>query len=86
MDVDAVLTVSKKLHTEAGQIDALIGKIQGIVNSLPGIWDGPDATQFVNEWWPEHKKTLQNASSHIEGLSKSAKNNAEEQRRISGRY
>lgn len=86
MDVDAVRGVSKQLHTQAASIDALIGKIQGVVSSLPGVWDGPDAQQFVNEWWPEHKKTLQAASSHIEGLAKSASNNADEQARVSGRY
>lgn len=86
MDVEQVSVISKKLHTEAANIDALVAKIQGIVASLPGVWDGPDAQQFVNEWWPEHKKTLQAVSSHIQGLSDSARNNVEEQRRVSGRY
>jgi len=86
MDVDAVQAVSKKLRAEAAAIDALVSKIQGIVSSLPGIWDGPDSQQFVNDWWPEHKKTLQAASQHIAGLADSAKNNADEQARISGRY
>jgi uncharacterized protein YukE len=86
MDVDAVMSASKQLRTEAGNIDALVTKIQGIVNNLPSIWDGPDSQQFVNEWWPEHKRTLQAASSHITGLADSAKNNVEEQNRVSGRY
>lgn len=86
MDVDQVLAVSKKLRAEAGNIDALVAKIQGIVNSLPGIWDGPDAQQFVHDWWPEHKKTLQAASSHIAGLADAAKHNVDEQNRVSGRY
>lgn len=86
MDVEQVQVISKKLRAEAAAIDSLVAKIQGIVASLPGVWDGPDAQQFVNEWWPEHKKTLQAASSHIAGLADSAKNNADEQARISGRY
>lgn len=86
MDVDQVMAVSKRLRTEAAAIDSLVAKIQGIVSGLPGVWDGPDAQQFVNEWWPEHKKTLQAASSHIVGLADSARNNANEQARISGRY
>ncbi len=86
MDVDQVMQVSKNLRNEAHNIDALVSKIQSIVSSLPGIWDGPDAQQFVNDWWPEHKKTLQAASSHIIGLADAAKANADEQRRVSGRY
>lgn len=85
MDVDQVLAVSKRLRTEAHNIDALVAKIQGIVTGLPGIWDGPDAQQFVNDWWPEHKRTLQAASSHIVGLADAAQANANDQTRISGR-
>lgn len=86
MDVDQVMAVSKRLTAESHAIEALVSKIQGIVSSLPGVWDGPDAQQFVNDWWPEHKKTLQAASQHIAGLADAARNNANEQARVSGRY
>lgn len=84
MDVDQVASAGKALKERAAEIDALVGKLDGIVRAIPGAWVGPDAQQFVNEWWPEHKKTLQAASSHVAGLGQSALNNASEQREVSG--
>ena len=85
MDVEQVLAVSKRLQAESLAIEALVNKIQGIVTSLPGIWDGPDAQQFVNDWWPEHKKTLLATKERIAGLAVAARNNANEQSKVSGR-
>lgn len=84
MDVDQITAAGNALKQRAADIDTLVTKIDGIVRSMPGIWDGPDAQQFVNEWWPEHKKTLVAASSHVAGLGQSALNNASEQREVSG--
>ncbi len=84
MDADQVASAGKALKERAAEIDALVGKLEGIVRSIPGVWEGPDAQQFVNEWWPEHKKTLVAASSHVAGLGQSALNNASEQREVSG--
>jgi hypothetical protein len=84
MDVDQVAAAGNALKQRAADIDTLVTKIDGIVRSMPGVWDGPDAQQFVDEWWPEHKKTLVAASSHVAGLGQSALNNASEQREVSG--
>jgi len=84
MDVDQVAASGNALKQRAADIDALVSKIDGIVRSMPGVWDGPDAQQFMNEWWPEHKKTLVAASSHVAGLGQSALNNAAEQSEASG--
>ena len=84
MDVDQVTAAGNALKQRAADIDALVSKIDGIVRSMPGVWDGPDAQQFMNEWWPEHKKTLVAASSHVAGLGQSALNNAAEQSEASG--
>lgn len=86
LDVDRVTAAGKELQARAGELDVIVGKIEGIVRGLPGVWDGPDAQQFVNEWWPEHKKTLQAASSHVAGLGRSALNNASEQSDVSKTY
>ncbi len=80
MDVDQVAAAGKALKERAAEIDALVGKLDGIVRSIHGVWEGPDSDQFVNDWWPEHKKTLVAASSHVAGLGQSALNNASEQR------
>jgi surface antigen/uncharacterized protein YukE len=80
MDADLVAQAGKALKDRAGEIDALVAKLDAIVRSIHGVWEGPDSDQFVNEWWPEHKKTLVAASSHVSGLGQSALNNASEQR------
>ncbi|MCU1578468.1 MAG: 28, gp28 [Rhodoglobus sp.] len=84
MDVDQVAAAGKALKERAAEIDTLVSKLDGIVRSIHGVWEGPDSDQFVNDWWPEHKKTLVAASSHVAGLGQSALNNASEQRDASG--
>ena len=84
MDVDQVTAAGNALKTRAADIDALVAKLDGIVRSMPGVWEGPDAQQFANEWWPEHKKALVAASSSVAGLGQAALNNASEQRAVSG--
>lgn len=84
MDVDQVTAAGNALKQRATDIDALVAKLDGIVRSMPGVWEGPDAQQFANEWWPEHKKALVAASSSVAGLGQAALNNASEQREASG--
>ena len=83
MDVDQVESTGKELKARSQEIDALVTKVDGIVRKLPGVWDGPDSQQFVNEWWPEHRKTLVHVSTSVAGLGQSAMNNASEQREAS---
>ena len=84
MDADQVAAAGRALKERAGEIDALVARIDGIVRGLPGVWDGPRSQQFVQEWWPAQKKSLVTASSHVAGLGQSAMNNATEQREVSG--
>jgi uncharacterized protein YukE len=84
MDVQAVEAASKDLKRRAQDINHLVGDLDRLVKGLLGVWDGPDANTFVNNWWPEHRKQLVAASTHIEGLGQSAWNNAQEQRNVSG--
>lgn len=84
MDVEAVESASKQLKARGADIDTLVANIDKLVHGLTGIWDGKDATTFVNDWWPQHKKSLLSASQNIKGLGQSAWNNAQEQRNVSG--
>ncbi len=84
MDVDQVEQASRELKAKADQISTVVSDIDRVVNGLLGIWDGPDAQQFVHDWWPEHKNQLVAVSSHISGLGQAAWNNAQEQRNVSG--
>ncbi|MDH6246235.1 WXG100 family type VII secretion target [Mycobacterium sp. OTB74] len=85
MDADAVENAARQLKAQADQIGSLLAQIDKTVNGLSSIWHGQDATQFVTQWWPQHKKSLAAAQSAIAGLGQSAQNNATEQRQVSGR-
>ncbi|CAM3821767.1 WXG100 family type VII secretion target [Smaragdicoccus niigatensis] len=83
MDVDQVEGAAKQLRDQATQIQTAISNLDRVVNGLPHIWEGPDATRFVNEFWPQHKKSLMAAKEAITGLAQSATNNASAQRTAS---
>ncbi|NQX28324.1 WXG100 family type VII secretion target [Microbacteriaceae bacterium VKM Ac-2854] len=85
MDVDAVETAGRNLKSQAGELQTKLNQIDALVRNLTSIWDGKDANEFVNSWWPEHKRSLTTVISHIDGLGQSALNNANEQRDVSGR-
>jgi uncharacterized protein YukE len=85
MDVEAVENAARQLKSQAANIGSLSSQIDRVVTSLSSIWDGQDAQQFVNEWWPQHKKALAAAQQQIDGLGQSALNHASAQRQVSSR-
>ena len=84
MDVDAVEGVGHSLQSQAQQLEQLLSRIDSLVNRLPGVWEGRDATVFVSEWWPRHKAELRAAGEAVHGLGDSALANARDQRSASG--
>ncbi|GAA2405815.1 CHAP domain-containing protein [Mycolicibacterium llatzerense] len=84
MDADLVEQAGRQLKSQAASIQSLVAQLDRTVNGLTSIWQGQDATQFVTQWWPQHKKSLQAAQQHVDGLGQSALNNASEQRQASG--
>lgn len=85
MDVEAVERTGRDLKQRATDIGGLLSQIDRLVTNLSSVWDGQDAQQFVSQWWPEHKRSLQTVQQSIDGLGQSALNNASEQRQVSGR-
>jgi WXG100 family type VII secretion target len=85
MDVEVVEQSGRQLKSQAAAIGNLISQIDKVVHGLTGAWDGQDAQTFVNQWWPQHKKSLAAVQHEIEGLGQSALNNANEQRDVSRR-
>jgi surface antigen len=83
MDADVVEQAGRQLRNQATSIGALAAQLDKLVNGLPAVWDGQDAQQFVNSWWPQHKKSLLAAQQQVDGLGQSALNNASEQRGVS---
>ncbi|WP_167103424.1 CHAP domain-containing protein [Mycobacterium sp. DL592] len=83
MDVDQVEQTGRQLQQHAASIGTLVAQLDKVVNALPTVWEGPDAQRFVHEWWPQHRRSLTSAQTHIEGLGQSALNNVSEQRQAS---
>jgi uncharacterized protein YukE len=83
MDADAVEQRARQLKAHAASVGGLVTQIEREITGLLAVWEGPDAQQFVNEWWPQHKKALISAQHNVDGLGQSALNNASEQRRQS---
>lgn len=84
MDVDAVESIARAIQGDADRLGQLTANVEALVRKLPGLWDGADATRFVQEWWPQHRKTLTAVQESVRGLGQSALNNAAEQRQASG--
>jgi len=82
MDIGEVRQLGGSLQASAGSIDDLIRRIDSAVSG--SAWVGSDATTFKGTWWPEHRARLVAMSEKLYGLGQSAKNNAEEQERVSG--
>ena len=84
MDVEAVESIAKGIQSDADRLGQLTTSIEALVRRLPGLWEGADAMRFVNDWWPQHRKTLGAVQESVRGLGQSALNNASEQRQASG--
>lgn len=79
MDVDAVTQAAGQLGQQADAINGVINAINGVVQNLPNIWKGQDATQFEGWWDSQHRPALQQAEEAIRGLRQSALNNVSQQ-------
>ncbi|MEM7340500.1 MAG: hypothetical protein AAF467_17720 [Actinomycetota bacterium] len=84
-DIDQLRDLANKLeNTWAGEIDGLIGRVDTAVqNSANNIWLGPDADQFRNQIWPEHKRALQAARAALAAAGGTARRNADAQENTS---
>ncbi|MBK6885461.1 MAG: WXG100 family type VII secretion target [Tetrasphaera sp.] len=83
MDVDEVRNVASNLHSQSGELNTLISKIESLVNKAVGVWDGPDSRRFHEDWASKHRPALQRLSQEIEQLSSVARTNAAEQENVS---
>jgi WXG100 family type VII secretion target len=84
MDVEAVERLAGQLEHQAAAIDGVVNHINSLVGQLQGVWKGHDATEFENWWNQQHRPALIHARDAINGLGQSAKNNAADQRNVSG--
>jgi len=81
MNVEEVRQLGQHLQASKGTIENLIREIEGKVNGAG--WQGPDATRFKTEWWPQHRTQLNKIADDLHGFGQSALNNAQEQENVS---
>lgn len=81
MVIEEVKQTGNELKQISGEIQSLMSRLDSRVNST--TWEGPDANRFKQEWWPQHRATLQRIVSDLDGLGQSALNNATEQEQAS---
>ena len=84
MNPDQVEQIGRDLKGQAGQIAAVISKVNSLVSRSQSEWKGKDATDFAGWWNNEHRPRLTELQHKLEGLGQAALNNASEQRNVSG--
>jgi len=83
MDADVVERQGVALQREAERVRQLVRDVDQVTRSLNGTWFGQKASRFADNDWPAARIGLHDAAEAIEGLGRSAVNNAAEQRRAS---
>lgn len=81
MNVAEVRQLARQLTGAAEQLRNLVSSIDGRVHA--STWVGRDADTFKHQWWPQHRQAVLSAAEAIEGLGRSASNNADDQERVS---
>lgn len=83
MDVEAVESVGRQLNQHGSRIRATMGAVDTLVGQAGGQWWGARGRRFVEEWRTLHRPALVRLAEAVEGLGRSALNNAAEQRTAS---
>ena len=82
MNVGEVRQLAKDLTGVAQQIDTIIAEL---ARRIPATtWVGKDSRDFKGPWWEGHRKSLRKVVDDLNGYSRSASRNADEQERASG--
>lgn len=81
MNVGEVRQLAQQLTRGAEQLRSLVSSIDGRVHA--SSWLGRDADTFKQQWWPQHRQAVLSVAEAVEGLGRSASNNADDQERVS---
>ena len=82
MNAAVVERIARDLQTCATRLTTAVNGVDSIVTRTQTYWVGADATKFASQWRTD-RTTLTSLSSSISSLSRTASNQAAEQRRIS---
>ena len=77
LDIQQVRQLSTQLNQKAGEIE---NALTTLTNALNGTqWEGPDATNFRNEWSGQHTAALRNVANALRDAGAKATQNASQQ-------
>ncbi len=84
MDPDQVEQLGGRINSEAQNLQALMTKLDGLVQSMQNNWKGTDSDRFATEYTGQYRGQINAAVQQLEALSQTAIRNANEQRQTSG--
>ncbi|BDZ39628.1 WXG100 family type VII secretion target [Microbacterium suwonense] len=81
LDVQQVRQLSSQLNQKASDIDGVLSSLTGVLNNTQ--WQGPDATQFRNDWTGQHTSALRQVAQALRDAANKAQQNAAQQEQAS---
>jgi uncharacterized protein YukE len=81
LDVQQVRQLSSQLNQKASDIDSILSTLTSTLSSTQ--WEGPDATQFRNDWSGQHTSALKQVAQALRDASSKAQQNANQQEQTS---
>lgn len=84
MNVDTVRRIGGDLQKQADSLGSITRSVDKLIGSAQQNWSGRDLNDFVGWWREQHRPQLSGLAEALSGLATSARNNVEEQERVSG--
>ncbi len=81
LDVEQVRQLSTQLNQKAADIESILSTLTAALNGTQ--WEGPDASQFRNDWSGQHTASLRNVASALRDAGAKAQQNATAQEQTS---
>lgn len=83
LDVEQVRHLGTQLDGKANEIDQILSTLTSLLGNT--TWEGPDASQFRDEWSGGHSAALRNVSNALRSASQQAHQNATAQEDVATR-
>ena len=81
LDVQQVRQLSTQLNQRASDIDGILSTLTNALGATQ--WEGPDATQFRNDWSGQHSSALRQVAQALRDAASKAQQNASAQEQTS---
>lgn len=81
LDVQQVRQLSSQLNQKAGEIESALSTLTSALGNTQ--WEGPDATNFRNDWSGQHTSALRQVIQALRDAATKAQQNASAQEQVS---